>query len=743
MSYLATDLRGAGHEVTTWEELTNPGFLFPPIADAIQAADLVLAETSLTNLNVMFEVGYAIALNKAVYQLIDERSTIAKVVDVLGIVRYVPYSTRPDVVRAVEKLNLNDEPLGSQLGLEPISQRLGGLYFIPSKTSTDLNESLWQLCHASSFAGRTIDKSDSVYTSLRTQAKSISDADVVTTLLVRDDLRGARINNAQLMLFAGVARGLNRELLVLVQQPNVKVLDLEDNGATFVTETEAKTLLSSWLSRRTSEFVRTPRPPRSIRSTSRSALGRMFLGSLDARADFKLPEYFYSTPEYHQAEAGYRHLFVGGKGAGKTANFERLSETFSQRNIVLVSIAPSDFEFPRLAAVLEQNLLSAHWVFLYGSFWRFILLTEILREVRSRFLSHLLRTPDEPYAKALLAWFDQNEYLLAPDFTTRVSLILERLSSVEGDQASRQAALVDILQYARMYEIERHLRTFAGFFEVRIVLDDLDRNWNPAVPAANQLILSLLNELQSLMSAMRGTLYATIFLRSDVYESLLASDPEFIKRDPTLLRWTRDSLEILIAQRIAVQADAEESDPTLLWNMVFPKSIQGIDTATFIISRTLLRPRDVLQFCQLAIESAQHAGRILVAEEDIVAAWDNSGERILAQAETEYQYVYPELASLVYAFLAKDGLLPWTEAVVAILQTVSKLASPPEWMERAIGEPGRFLEALYKVGLLGVVSPAGDTWFEADRRFGEVLPWIGDDLRVSIHPAFQRYLRNV
>ena len=532
-------------------------------------------------------------------------------------------------------------------------------------------------------------------------------------------------------------------MVVLVQEPHRRLVDLGERTIRFETERQLDVQLRRWITQTAAIHLRSPRPARAISPVRRSVLDGLFMGNLDARADFDLAEYFLETPEFRQAEAGHRHLFAGAKGAGKTANFEMLQERLGSRNLVLISIAPADFEFPHLAAVFSEHLSVAHWEFVYGAFWRFILYTEILRAIQLKFMGHLLREAgnSRAYAVELVRWIDSNQGLLGLDFVSRVNSVLDSLRAIGGADSEKREGLEELLQSARMYRLEPHLREFARQFEIRIVIDDLDRNWSPTHEAATRLIVALLNEVHTLLTNHGGHLKPAVFLRRDVFRWLETNDPELLKRDPGFLRWNSESLTLLIANRIAMHASPTVVDPQTLWDTVFPSYTRGEITSEFITARTLLRPRDVVEFCQQAVENAQRAGREKVDEDDVYAAWESSGENILTQAQTEYQHTYPGLSEIVLALLEFPATGPWSTWSEALSKRARRINSEAVWLTRGRKEPLVLLEALYETGVLGVETPGGTRWFEGGRSFAELAPTLSDEFTVMIHPAFHRYLR--
>ena len=757
------ELRKSGVEVVDWRKLTNPGLLFRPILRSIDDAGLFLAESTTGNPNVLFALGYAIAKNKVTFQLTDRNAAKPRRLPPLDIVRHIEYGERQEILNFLDEVDLSGPALADQLGLTFTNESPGRLYFVPSRYEPDLNATVWKRCQSSAFECATIDKRDTDYDSLMSQGRSIAEAKVFVTVLVNESVTEQWDINAQLMLLAGLAEGLGKEVIVLAQQPLRRLLDLGDSALAFESESEAEFKLDRRLRAITERQLRAPEPKRSVAPSPDSPLTGLFFGSLDARADFDLADYFIRTPEYRQAESGKRHLFVGSKGSGKTANFENLTQEFASRNFAVISIAPADFEFPRLAAVFDEHLGSAHWQFVYGSFWRFILVTEILLAIREKFMDHLLREASEHAAKHLLDWLDENADLLNLDFVSRVTAVLSRISEAAKGKEEMRASLEELLQVSRLYEIEADIAKFAKDREIHMLIDDLDRNWSPFQESANRLILALLNELQALMESLKPNFKPAIFVRKDVFDWLVEEDQEILKRDPAMLEWNAEGLEVMIASRIERHLGGTEDDPGQLWARVFPKQVKGMRTQDFIMDRTLLRPRDVIQFCQKATESAQRAGRDAVSEDDVLNSWEPTGELMLAQIETEYMNRYPRLGELSYCFFEAPAVMGMSEALQLVRRAVQEIQDRPPWMDTGMDSPIGLIKTLYETGIIGIRSAAGGTWFIHDRPFGDIYHSpprpkgrLIDRVRAAIfgksdevvhqsvvvHLAFQDYLRN-
>ena len=751
MRLLTKELRESGREVSEWMEPAATGFLFESIRALIDTASTTLAETTHGNANVLFELGYAIGSDKTTFQLVDSNAAAPLAIPPLEPVAQIRYENRAAVRQYLDGVAIGHTTLHSQMGLKNVREKPGALYFVPARRARDLNDAVLRISHDSPLATGTIDLDDSDYTSLTSQAHAIAEAAVFVGILVADDVRDATASNAQMMLYAGIAAGLGKRYVLLAQQPQKRLLDLGENLINFASESEARAAYSEWIRATAAHILTNPTPTRTV--TPAGPLDGLFLGNLDARADFELPSYFIQTPEFQQARNGDRHLFVGSKGSGKTAIYETLSEEFSRRQCIVVSIAPASFEFPRLAAVFEEHLLHAHWEFVYGSFWRYVLVTEILRVVGDRFMSFLLREASsvsrnapirqqpksKNYAQFFLEWLEDNEQLLAMDFTTRVSNIASQLSTVTGREEERRAKYEDILQSVRMYEVQKHLKSLSKKLDIRLLADDLDRNWAPRNESSKRLIIALLGSIHDLMDSLGPTFKPTVFVRRDVYRWLLHDDPEILRRDPAELMWTDEGLERMIAERIRERTNSDLDQPRALWESIFPSSVNGQTTSRFVAERTLKRPRDMIQFCQKATEAAQRAGRTSVSEDDLQAAWEGTGEAILAQLEIEYRFSYRGIANVALSLVDWPRRARWRDARDRLEKSRQDLDL--DWLpsgDKALG----LLEALYTIGVIGIEGPGRRPLYAVNRSYEEARPMLQEDSMIEIHPALWGYLGN-
>ena len=272
--------------------------------------------------------------------------------------------------------------------------------------------------------------------------------------------------------------------------------------------------------------------------------------------------------------------------------------------------------------------------------------------------------------------------------------------------------------------------------KIRLLADDLDRNWSPRNESSKRLIIALLGSIHDLMDKLGPTFKPAVFVRRDVYGWLLHDDPEILRRDPAELNWTDEGLKRMIAERIKERTDSDLDQPRALWESIFPTSIDGQTTSMFVAERTLKRPRDMIQFCQKATEAAQRAGRTSVSEEDLHAAWEGTGEAILAQLEIEYRFSYPRIATIALSLMDWPRRTQWRYARERLEESHGQ---DLDWLpdeDQALG----LLEALYTIGVVGIEGPGHRLSYAVSRSFQEARPMLQEDSIIEIHPALWRYL---
>ena len=301
-----------------------------------------------------------------------------------------------------------------------------------------------------------------------------------------------------------------------------------------------------------------------------------------------------------------------------------------------------------------------------------------------------------------------------------------------------------VLTELRDYRIAPRLRNLAkrDGISFYIVADDLDKHWQTGTTQSIEILLGLMDEAAQLQRYFDEQLKVVMFLREDIFDVLAQHDEDYPKRSFWRMEWTAPNLKHLVAARLAIGTDIQDEDDETIWSAVFPNTIQGLNSADYILSRVLPRPRDVLGFCQAAIDQAQLNGHPSVSAQDVLDGeikFANSFGKLLA---AEFRGFYPSLEEVLFEFAGVPAVMQWAEFKEYANEAIAKQYPVlTEWVGGYTLSPIAVADTLFQIGLIGLASPTADTaHFRNGRSFGETWRATAPAPMVQIHPAFFTYL---
>jgi uncharacterized protein involved in exopolysaccharide biosynthesis/nucleoside 2-deoxyribosyltransferase len=250
MRNAARKLNDSGQlEVCPWEEMRVAGrLIIDEVMRTIEGSDLVIADLTGLNANVLFEVGYAIAKRKRVWLLVDRSSGNggARQSRALSTLGYTTYSNSDDVVAALfheRPHRYLDESLYSRFFPGEKSSISSQLLHLKSEHDTEASVQLTKRLRNSSF--RTIvDDAPKTHHALNWYGQQISRAEAVLWHLTS---QGSLERLALHALVVGLAVGLGKRVLILCHGPVLAPLDYRHLVRHYDTAKEATAHLDSWL----------------------------------------------------------------------------------------------------------------------------------------------------------------------------------------------------------------------------------------------------------------------------------------------------------------------------------------------------------------------------------------------------------------------------------------------------------------------------------------------------------------
>jgi hypothetical protein len=492
-------------------------------------------------------------------------------------------------------------------------------------------------------------------------------------------------------------------------------------------------------------------------------------------------------------QSPYR-IVVGRTGVGKTALLLKLKEL--EEHVAWVEPDSLALQYIANSTILRRlEELGVDLDIFYRLLWRHILAVELIR-LRYRLRSEsdqqqLLRSLYDRLfrdrnKKAALQYLVKWGESFWEDIEYRVHEVTEKLErDVEASLAGsalldaalsggathteedrreivhRAQAVVNAVQIRRLQDVIDALADDLfddpqqRFF---VVIDRLDERWVHD-SLRYRLIRALIETVRSLMTIRSAKIIISI--RRDLLDRVFREtrDPGFQeeKYQPLILRvqWNKKRLLDLIDRRIGKLVSRRYTRSPVRFADAFVPTVGKVNTADYLIQRTLYRPRDVIQLVNSCIGHAIDRSEITAT---MIRAAESDYSRLrLRSLEDEWMADFPEIllvSSLLHgkpASFCIDRID--SDAIYAVMdklisnssrhrgeltrlaeQVVEDVLSEREFLRRVVG-------ILQVVGLVGVRRQSGSeiSWSFVN---GEILrdSDISEDARLEVNPTFFRAL---
>ena len=613
----------------TWRDLHTTGqIIFCEICKASRFAECVVADVTTLNFNLMFEIGFALGLGIPVIPVRDTTIGCDRVdfnrLALLDVIGYVDFQNAEDLV-----VKLRSRLPGQAVPLPPAALAHDRpLFVMKAAINTEGEVRLMSVLKKSPLRFKTYDPIETPRLSLQEARRDVLCSFGVIAHLLSPDRDGARVHNARCAFVAGIAVAAGKRVLLLQEGTVAQPIDYRQIVHSYETADQIPRRVEPLIRHLLEQLQEVSRA--SIRVPKR-LLERLDLGDVAAENEIRqLRSYFVRTGQFNEAKRGHARLVIGRKGSGKTAIFYALRDSFSRsKSHLILDLKPEGHQFTKFREVILDLLSPGIQEHTLTAFWTYILLCEIAQKVSDVDYSWAHRGARRSAAyDNLVGEYRAHGPADEGDFSERLLHQVNRLAQ-RFSKNVRSLSAGELTQTLFRNDV-RSMSAAVGRYlvyknSVWVLVDNLDKGW--PVRGASEIdimiirtLLEATRKLQRQLEERDVDFHSLVFLRNDIYEHLVRETPDKGKETTITLDWPDPEVfKEMVRQRMESSIKLSGTFDNI-WPAEFDNYIGTQDSFTFVISRTLMRPRDLLSFLRKAVEVSINRGHERVRQDDLRAA---------------------------------------------------------------------------------------------------------------------------
>jgi hypothetical protein len=407
------------------------------------------------------------------------------------------------------------------------------------------------------------------------------------------------------------------------------------------------------------------------------------IGNLDAETDTFLKSCFLETDIYSNLlsfDDGIdfaKRIVVGRTGSGKTALIKQLSENPKIKKHLVIEAESTVFEHIKnnvfISKLIDNNI---DLRIFYKSLWIHVLLVRVVELLYpgKTFFEMMLDLPtsskkkyNASLAKEYVEKFKDNFFneSIVSEITERMQtelagginippIKLDGKDSAELTEkiqrATAQYVSTELLRKQKeLIKILTQEKSREGQHRFLISIDDLDKSWLSSSEIRYDFINALLDAFKELLDI--RTVKIIISVRTDIIRGIYLKNLRQEEKDKSLIldiHWDKLEIQEILDKRIDfLIKDKYQSNATTKFSDIFDFSIKNERSQDFILKRTMLRPRDAIDFVNLCLSEADgstvlNENLVLEAEEKFYV----SRKQALCK---EWASIYPNITKYIDA----------------------------------------------------------------------------------------------
>jgi len=717
------------------------------VRNEIRKADVLVCDVTKPNLNVYYEIGFAIGLRKPIAPIVN-RSFANVTYDLqkdgfFDGIGYKTYENSAEVASILTELPTTQllDLYGKKINYQQ------PLFVLDTYRKTDFRNAIVSAVKASNVFFRSFDPVEVPrFSTVNIIAETSASAGIIIPLIA-PHIDDASRHNLRAAFLAGLAHGLGRDTFLLQRDNDPVPADYRNSVISVSAEAD--------IARSVVDFAKDAiLAAQSVGDTSqlstKSALQQLSLGASSAENEFRtLEHYFVETAEYLRTVRGETRVVAGRKGSGKTAIFFRVRDHFrSRKNSYITDLKPESHQLSLFREELLKTTDTGIFDHTLAAFWYLVLLAEILLTIRREYefkAKHdhraLSVTLDIDRALEEFAVFSSG------DFTSRLNrigrVIVEEIKALKGrGQIVSPERLTNIVFRNGITKIRELIDQYTtADTPIILLFDNIDKGW--AAQGIHEfdvrlvrLLLESLEKIRRDFDADDREFMSVVFLRNDIYELLIGQTPDRGKAGQVRIDWTdRAKLRQVLYRRLVSSTGKTSAPFNELWSTYFAETVGGKNSFEYFVDHCLMRPRFLLNIVENAIANGINRGHKRVEVDDCIAAVKQHSLYLVNDFGYEIRDVSKLPSDILYSLVGVSALLTREE----VIDRFRKANIDEDDLDQAFN-------LMLWYGVLGVIGRDGEGLFIYDYEYdmkrleAEIKTGVGEILYVA-NPALHVALR--
>jgi hypothetical protein len=415
----------------TWVYNDIPGNpLISPILDRIEESAFIIADVTTLNLNVVYEIAFAIGRRKRAYLIRHQENTgdkaVAREAGIFDTLGYQEYSDQDDLVRRLTS-NIDPEPLQFSVELD----HRAPVYLVePPVKGLAVTVMIARLKKAR-YRYRSFVPGEDIRLSAVDAMRQVASSSGLLVTFEEPTKPHALVHNIRSMFIAGLRGRHGQAAACSLSRRHRCALDVRDEVKHYRSEGDIADHIADLVLEVTDHLQQDAPPP----IETGSLLQSLRIGDPTAENEMAtLSGYYLQTDEYQRALQGSVNLAVGRKGSGKTALFIQLRDKIRRdRRNVVVDLRPEGYQLIKLKEDILAYLSEGSRQHLITAFWEYLILLEVSYKLLEKDQytykhNHEIR---ELYLE-LQATYKVEDFSVEGDFSERLLVLSRRISDEYG-----------------------------------------------------------------------------------------------------------------------------------------------------------------------------------------------------------------------------------------------------------------------------------------------------------------------